>query len=161
MSASTAADRTALTPEEIGAAAWLNTAPGVLGRRPDVCTLLGPTKHYRSFDALSLALGKLHWLVFSVGSHRANDDGLGTTARERRIYFDTHRRKMDLSSLAYVVDLPTPDREIKPDAIYVGRDTQAEIEFARATGLEVKFMSSTWPNGLPASPTRPPPGHGG
>lgn len=146
-----------LTADEIGAAAWLSTASQ---RRPDICTLLGPTKHYRSFDAASLRLGKLHWLVFSVGSHRADDSGLGTTPRERDIYWDTHRRKLDLSALAYVCDLPTPEHPASDR--YVGRDTLAEIAFCRATGVPVAYQSETWVGGagMPASPTRPAPGHG-
>lgn len=30
---------------------------------PYICTLLGPTAHYKSFDAASVELGKLGWLV--------------------------------------------------------------------------------------------------
>ena len=113
----------------------------------NVCTLLGPTRHYVSFDAASIALGKLGWLVFSVGSHRMSDLGLGTTDEERKTYWRTHREKMDISSMAFVVDMPTPTA---PRTMHrVGMDTRVEIAYAMENGLRVVRMSDVWPSGLP------------
>ena len=113
----------------------------------NVCTLLGPTMHYVSFDAASIALGKLGWLVFSVGSHRMSDLGLGTTDEERRVYWRTHREKMDVSSMAFVVDMPTPTAPMSMRR--VGKDTEAEIAYARQNGLRVVRMGDVWPSRLP------------
>ena len=110
---------------------------------PAICTLAGPTRHYLSFDAASLALGKLGWLVFSVGSHRADDTGLRTTEAERRIYYRTHRAKITLSSMVYVVDLPTP--QSPPDDARIGDDTMAELDYALERRVPVVRMSATWP----------------
>lgn len=115
-----------------------------------ICTLLGPTAHYDSFDAASIELGKLGWLVFSVGSHRLDDRGLGTTDEQRRTYWRTHRQKMDMSSMAFVVDLPHPDA---PQSMRrVGSDTREEIEYARKIGINVVRMGDVWPSSLPPIP---------
>ena len=118
---------------------------------PNICTLVGPTKHYRSFDRAGYALGRRGWLVFSVGSHRADDDGLRTTDNDRRIYWHTHRQKIMMSSLVFVVDLIDPNT-IDPPRI--GRDTRAELEFAAKYRVPILRMSDVWhtPNVLPRAP---------
>lgn len=121
----------------------------------NVCTLLGPTRHYVSFDAASIALGKLGWLVFSVGSHRMSDLGLATTDEERRMYWRTHREKMDMSSMAFVVDMPTPSAHRSMRR--VGRDTVAEIQYAERHGLQVVYMSDVWNSGTGGVHIRGPP----
>ena len=113
----------------------------------NICTLLGPTAHHEAFDAASIRLGKLGWLVFTVGSHILSDVGLGTTDEERRVYWKTHREKMDLSSMAFVVDLPHPDAS--PSMRRVGTDTQAEIDYAEKIGIKVVRMADVWPSRLP------------
>ena len=113
----------------------------------NICTLLGPTAHHEAFDAASIYLGKLGWLVFTVGSHILSDVGLGTTDEERRVYWKTHREKMDLSSMAFVVDLPHPDAS--PSMRRVGTDTQAEIDYAEKIGIKVVRMGDVWPSRLP------------
>ena len=120
----------------------------------NVCTLAGPTKHHASFDAASLALGRLGWLVFSIGSHLGDDAAQGTTAADRRTYWRTHREKIDLSTLLYIVDLPTPDAPAS--AARVGDDTLAEIEYAAQNdGIRIIHMSQSWPTLAPvAAPGR-------
>ena len=126
--------------------------------KSNVCTLLGPTLHYVSFDAASIALGKLGWLVFSVGSHRMSDLGLETTDEERKVYWRTHREKLDISGMAFVVDMPTPTapRSLRR----IGGDTKGEIGYAKELGVRVEYMSSVWPSRLP-SPPQPRPYDGG
>ena len=114
---------------------------------PNICTLAGPTKHYLSFDAASLRLGKLGWLVFSVGSHRADDAGRKTTEAELRTYYRTHRAKIALSSLVYVVDLPTPDSDPVAEA-RIGYDTTIELDYAAQRRVPIVRMSETWPDGV-------------
>ena len=104
------------------------------------------------FDAASIALGKLGWLVFSVGSHRMSDLGLKTTDCERSVYWKTHREKLDLSSMAFVVDMPTPSAQ-RP-LCRVGSDTSAEIAYARDIGARVVYMSRVWPGSLPRPKVR-------
>lgn len=126
-------------------------AMNVAGMLPaSICTLLGPTAHYDSFDAASIELGKLGWLVFTVGSHRMDDRGLGTTDEQRRTYWKTHRQKMDMSSMAFVVDLPHPDAPASMRR--VGSDTSEEIEYARKIGIDVVYMGDVWPSALPTIP---------
>ena len=116
------------------------TQQKVLRGLTNVCTLVGPTKHYRAFDYCSYRLGRLGWLVFSVGSHRADDSKLKTTDKERQIYWTTHRMKLNLSSMAYVVDLPSMD---EPAAVpYVGNDTMGELTYCKSLDdIEVRYMS--------------------
>ena len=121
---------------------------------PYICTLLGPTAHYKSFDAASVELGKLGWLVFTVGSHRLDDRGLGTTDGQRRVYWRTHRQKMNLSTMAFIVDLPDPQSPASRKR--VGSDTAEEIEYADEMGLKIVRMSSVWPAGLPVAPRHVP-----
>ena len=106
---------------------------------PNICTLVGPTKHHRSFDHCGYHLGLRGWLVFSVGSHLYNDVELRTTQAHRRVYFRTHRQKIDLSSLVYVCDLVGPKWTVHRRRI--GDDTGAEIEYALAKDIEVKYQS--------------------
>ena len=108
---------------------------------PNICTLVGPTKHYQAFDRASVALGRRGWLVFSVGSHRANDEQLHTSDVDRRIYWHTHRQKIFMSSLVFVVDLKTTLADCSP---YVGKDTKDEIGYAEAHGVPVVYMSGVW-----------------
>lgn len=118
--------------------------------RSNICTLLGPTLHYVSFDAASIELGKLGWLVFTVGSHRMSDLGLRTTDDERRVYWRTHREKLDVSSLAFVVDMPTPTA---PKSMRrIGGDTRGEIGYAEDLGIRIERMSDVWPSRLPSPP---------
>ena len=111
---------------------------------PNVCTLVGPTRHYKSFDRLGYLLGRRGWLVFSIGSHRTDDAGLKTTAGDRDIYWHTHRQKIRVSSLVYVVDMPSV---LVPNAApYIGGDTRAEIDYAHAIHVPVAYMSAVWGN---------------
>ena len=126
--------------------------------RSNICTLLGPTLHYVSFDAASIELGKLGWLVFTVGSHRMSDLGLETTDEERKVYWRTHREKLDISGLAFVVDMPTPTAPASMRRI--GGDTKGEIGHAESLGVRIEYMSDVWPSRLP-SPPKPHDGHGG
>ena len=104
---------------------------------PNICTLVGPTKHYKSFDRASLLLGMKGWLVFSIGSHRTDDAGLGTTDNDRRTYWHTHRQKIMASAMVFVVDVPNDDCE-EPR---IGIDTIAEIKFAWHCGVPVIYQS--------------------
>ena len=111
---------------------------------PNVCTLVGPTKHYLAFDRAGFVLGKRGWLVFSVGSHRAGDVELKTDDDDRKIYWHTHRQKIGISSLVFVVDLPDTFDVHKP---YIGDDTKAEIQYAHHIGVPVQYMSQSWHGG--------------
>ena len=117
---------------------------------PNVCTLVGPTRHYKSFDRLGYLLGRQGWLVFSIGSHRTDDVGLQTTAGDREVYWHTHRQKIRISSLVYVVDMREPG--LRPP--YIGADTRAEIEFAQGIRVPVAYMSEVWGhfNRIPRAP---------
>ena len=108
---------------------------------PNVCTLVGPTKHFRGFDRAGFELGRRGWLVFSVGSHRYDDRALRTTDAERRTYWHTHRQKIRVSSLVFVVDKPFPR---DPGPPYIGADTRAEIDYAHAIHVPVAYMSEVW-----------------
>ena len=121
----------------------VDVTDGVRIAPPNICTLVGPTKHYLAFDRAGYVLGKRGWLVFSVGSHRDDDRGLQTTDDDRRIYWHTHRQKIGISSLVFVVDLP----DTIDTRRYIGDDTRAEIEYARQIGVQVQFMSESWHGG--------------
>ena len=103
-----------------------------------ICTLVGPTRHYRAFDYAGFYLGRLGWLVFSVGSHRADDDALRTTDGDREVYHYTHRRKIDLSDLVYVVDLPAVNSSASP---YYGAHTRAELLYAKSLDKMIAYLS--------------------
>lgn len=120
-------------------------------RRPstpgNIATLVGPTKHYPAFDFASYCLGRLGWLVFSVGSHRRSDADLETNTAELAVYKKTHKQKIDVSSLVFVVDLP--HCAAGPKDIYVGRDTRAEINYAKAYGIRIEYLSGMLDRPLP------------
>lgn len=108
-------------------------------RPPNICTLAGPTRFYRAFDATALALGRLGWLVFSIGTHQYNEALLRPSGRDLSTYWRTHREKIRLSSLLFVIDVDQPD---VPNTVpYIGEDTRGEIDFARAEDIPIYYRS--------------------
>ena len=122
--------------------AWQALTSNIVPR--NICTLVGPVDHFENFDRAGYELGKRGWLVFSVGSHRKNDAELKTTEFDRKIYFQTHRQKIRISSLVYVVDCKNDF-----SGTHVGADSRDEIYFAEEQGIDVMYMSATWKDKLP------------
>lgn len=104
----------------------------------NICTLIGPTRHCRMFDFMSYELGKCGWLVFSVGSQIYNDEELGTTFADMDVYAKTHSKKIDLSSLVCVVDVPQFKEICKS---YIGENTKAELAYVRDLNIPELWMS--------------------
>ena len=129
--------------------------------RPSVCTLVGPTRFFEAFDYCAYRLGRLGWLVFSIGSHRADDARLDSTDAERNVYHDTHRQKIRMSDLVFVVDLAMKDY-ITPNPVppYIGDDTAAEIGYAKTINTPVLRLSDMynrpWPTVLSPTPAMRP-----
>ena len=108
---------------------------------PAICTLVGPTRHYKSFDYCSWRLGRLGWCVFSVGSHRAMDAALETTEDEMAVYYMTHRAKIWASRMVFVVDLPWPTADAR-QAYY---DSHTRDELSIFPGPVYRQSENIWP----------------
>lgn len=130
----------------------LDAPPWIVERKnpppgpPNICTLVGPTSHFRGFDDMALAMGKRGWLVFSIGSHRFDEEAIpqGVPAefhqeRNRNLitYRRTHREKIQMSSIVVVIDRA----DAKKTDTYIGEDSREEIEYAHRHGVPVVYMS--------------------
>ena len=115
---------------------------------PNICTVAGPTANKASFDHAHARLSRTGWLVFPAN---APPPAAGTTETSfdrstRRI---VRRKMIDISTLLYVCDIPSPAIS-DPPRPFIDEDTVAEIRHAVKRGTSVNYMSNwTWPARAP------------
>lgn len=98
-----------------------------------VITLCGSTKFKDEFLAQQKRLTLEGNIVISVGlfGHADGDYQTVITEEIKEMLDDIHKRKIDMSDAIFVIDVNG----------YIGSSTRSEIEYAKATGKEVMYLS--------------------
>lgn len=104
-----------------------------------IVTLCGSTKFKKEFLEIQKKLTLLGYIVISVGLFGHSGDNEvwenmdeGTLTKTKSMLDDMHKRKIDLSDMIYVINVGG----------YIGKSTRSEIEYAKSTGKEVRYLES-------------------
>jgi len=104
-----------------------------------IVTLCGSTKFKKEFLEIQKKLTLLGYIVISVGLFGHSGDSEvwenmdeGTLTKTKSMLDDMHKRKIDLSDMIYVINVGG----------YIGESTRSEIEYAKSTGKEVRYLES-------------------
>lgn len=104
-----------------------------------IVTLCGSTKFKKEFLEIQKKLTLLGYIVISVGLFGHSGDNEvwenmdeGTLTKTKSMLDDMHKRKIDLSDMIYVINVGG----------YIGESTRSEIEYAKSTGKEVRYLES-------------------
>lgn len=104
-----------------------------------IVTLCGSTKFKKEFLEVQKKLTLLGYIVISVGLFGHSGDNEvwenmdeGTLTKTKSMLDDMHKRKIDLSDMIYVINVSG----------YIGESTRSEIEYAKSTGKEVRYLES-------------------
>lgn len=104
-----------------------------------IVTLCGSTKFKKEFLEVQKKLTLLGYIVISVGLFGHSGDNEvwenmdeGTLTKTKSMLDDMHKRKIDLSDMIYVINVGG----------YIGESTRSEIEYAKSTGKEVRYLES-------------------
>ena len=102
-------------------------------RKYKVITLCGSTKFKDEFMQQQKRLTLEGNIVISVGlfGHADGDYKTVITDEVKEMLDDIHKRKIDMSDAIFVVDVNG----------YIGSSTRSEIEYAKATGKEIMYLS--------------------
>lgn len=104
-----------------------------------IVTLCGSTKFKKEFLEIQKKLTLLGYIVISVGLFGHSGDNEvwenmdeGALTKTKSMLDDTHKRKIDLSDMIYVINVGG----------YTLESTRSEIEYAISTGKEVHYLES-------------------
>lgn len=102
-------------------------------RKYKVITLCGSTKFKDEFMQQQKRLTLEGNIVISVGlfGHVDGDYKTIITDEIKEMLDDIHKRKIDMSDAIFVIDVDG----------YIGSSTRSEIEYAKATGKEIMYLS--------------------
>lgn len=102
-------------------------------RKYKVITLCGSTKFKDEFMQQQKRLTLEGNIVISVGlfGHADGDYKTVITDEVKEMLDDIHKRKIDMSDAIFVIDVNG----------YIGSSTRSEIEYAKATGKEIMYLS--------------------
>ena len=114
---------------------------------PNICTVAGPAANHRSFEHVADRLGDIGWLVFPAEVRRTSSQS-GQFTRGGSAYLLKRLEKINISTLVYVCDLPSPCSS--DDDAHIDNDTFAEIEYATEINVDILYQSSgRWPPRTP------------
>ena len=96
-----------------------------------VITLCGSTRFKREFLEVQKRLSLAGNIVISVGmfGHSGDDEVWNEGVKE--MLDDMHKAKIDMADGIYIVDVNG----------YVGSSTKSEIEYAKASGKSISYLS--------------------
>ena len=96
-----------------------------------VITLCGSTRFKDEFMESQKRLTLAGNIVISVGLFgHSGDDDEGWTEGTKEMLDDMHKRKIDMADEIFVINVGG----------YIGSSTRSEIEYAEATGKEIKYL---------------------
>ncbi|MGN7472407.1 DUF4406 domain-containing protein [Brevibacillus brevis] len=96
--------------------------------KPRVITLCGSTRFKREFEEVNKNLTLQGNLVISVGVF-GHSEGIQLSEQEKQMLDNIHLRKIDMADEIYVINFGG----------YIGSSTKNEIEYAKATGKEIRY----------------------
>ena len=94
-----------------------------------VVTLCGSTKFKNDFERVNRELTLAGNIVLSVGCFGHADNEVWAKGTKEMLD-DTHKRKIDMADMIYVINKNG----------YIGESTRSEINYAREKGKEIIFM---------------------
>lgn len=102
---------------------------------PSIVTLCGSTRFYREFQEAYYRETMAGQIVLSVGFYpdsakQAHGEEIGCTAEQKLALDELHKRKIDMSDEILVLNIDG----------YIGESTRAEIEYAEAMGVAVRYL---------------------
>lgn len=97
---------------------------------PRVVCLCGSTRFSEAFREANLRLTLDGHIVLTIGCDTKSDDTLLLGPEDKERLDELHKRKIDMSDEVLVLNVGG----------YVGESTQSEIEYARSTGVEVRYL---------------------
>lgn len=97
---------------------------------PTIVCLCGSTRFMDAFREANLRETLAGRIVLTVGCDTKSDEMLSITAEQKVALDALHKRKIDLADEVLVVSDETG---------YFGASTRSEIEYAKATGKEVRW----------------------
>ena len=102
-------------------------------RKYKVITLCGSTRFKDEFMQQQKRLTLEGNIVISVGlfGHADGEYKTVITDEVKEMLDDIHKRKIDMSDAIFVIDVDG----------YIGSSTRSEIEYAKATGKEIMYLS--------------------
>ncbi len=98
--------------------------------RYKIITLCGSTRFRDAFIAEQKRLSLEGNIVISVGLFGHSGDGEAFDKATKEMLDDMHKRKIDLADEIFVINVGG----------YIGTSTRSEIEYAKATNKEVKYL---------------------
>jgi hypothetical protein len=104
--------------------------------RPEKVCLCGSTRFFKTFDDWNFRFTLEGKIVLSIGCNTKSDKGLSLTADDKVKLDELHKRKIDLADWVFVLDVDG----------YIGSSTRSEIEYAKAHGKLIRFLSLEYPD---------------
>ena len=105
-----------------------------------VITLCGSTRFKDEFMEAQKRLTLEEKIVISVGlfGHSGDNEvwenmNEGTLTKTKEMLDDMHKRKIDMADEIYVINVDG----------YIGSSTRSEIDYAKATGKQVRYLEET------------------
>ncbi len=105
-----------------------------------VITLCGSTRFKDEFMEVQKRLTLEGSIVISVGlfGHSGDNEvwenmNEGTLTKTKEMLDDMHKRKIDMADEIYVINVGG----------YIGSSTRSEIDYAKATGKQVRYLEET------------------
>lgn len=94
-----------------------------------VITLCGSTRFKEEFFEIQKQLTLQGYIVLSVGLFGHKGDKI--TSKQKQMLDDMHKRKIDMATEIFVIDVNN----------YIGESTKAEIEYAKQTHKNIRYYS--------------------
>ena len=101
----------------------------MIGKYP-VITLCGSTRFKEQFLEAQKILTLAGNIVISVGLFGHSGDNEVWTEGTKEMLDDMHKRKIDMADEIFVINVGG----------YIGSSTSSEIEYAQATGKEIRYL---------------------
>lgn len=95
-----------------------------------IITLCGSTKFKKEFEDWNKNLTLQKNIVLSVVLF-SHEDNHKLSIEEKNIFFEMHKKKIDISDEIFVIDVDG----------YIGESTKKEIEYAKSKGKKVIYLS--------------------
>ncbi len=98
---------------------------------PTIVCLCGSTRFSEAFREANLRETLAGKIVLSIGCDFKSDQALGLTEEDKARLDELHLRKIDLASEVLILNVDN----------YIGESTAREIQYARAHGKLIRYLS--------------------
>ncbi len=99
----------------------------------EVVTLCGSTKFKDEFIKIQKELTLKGYIVISVGFFEHSEEDEVWLEGTKELLDDMHKRKIDMADTIFVINKDG----------YIGKSTESEIEYAKKSGKNIKYLESS------------------